>query len=202
MLSVVSTCKPSLVPCSFLVMLSIEHNNNNTREDTDMAMKEHLLASIKKAMQGEMDSVSLYQNAAEHSSDAEVKDFFLSRKEEERIHYNYLLDYYQQISNDLQPSDINDDLKTDNLKDSIFSDSFIKRIGEDQALFSAISTAMLLEKDAIDHYRKCEEETDIITLKTFFALLEVWEMKHYDDLAAIQKEAEHYYWQINNFEPF
>jgi hypothetical protein len=29
-----------------------------------MAIKENLISSIKKAMQGEMDSVSLYQNAA------------------------------------------------------------------------------------------------------------------------------------------
>ena len=167
-----------------------------------MAMKEQLLASIKKAMQGEMDSVTLYQNAADYSSEPEVKEFFLSRKEEERVHYNYLLDYYQQISNDLQPSDISDDLKIENLHESIFSESFIKRIGEDQALFSAISTALLLEKDAIDHYRKCEAQTDILTLKSLFGILVKWEMKHYEELATIQKEAERYYWQINNFEPF
>jgi rubrerythrin len=167
-----------------------------------MAMKEQLLASLKKAMQGEMDSVNLYQNAADHSSDPEVKDFFVSRKEEERMHYNYLLDYYQQITNDLQPNDVNEDMKIENLNDSIFSESFIKRIGEDQALFSAISTAMLLEKDAIDHYRKCEKDTEIMSLKSFFGLLVKWEMKHYEDLAAIQQEAERYYWQINNFEPF
>lgn len=167
-----------------------------------MAIKENLLASIKKAMQGEMDSVTLYQNAAEHSSDPEVKVFFLSRKEEERQHYNYLLDYYQQISNDLQPTAISEELKNENFANSIFTDSFIKRIGEDQALFSAISTALLLEKDAIDHYRKCEAETDIQTLKSFFGVLVQWEMKHYEDLATIQKEAERYYWQVNNFEPF
>ncbi len=167
-----------------------------------MAIKEHLINSIKKAMQGEMDSVSLYQNAADKSSDHEVKSFFVERREEERRHYNYLLDYYQQLTNDLQPADLSDKLAAENLEKSIFSDSFIRRIGEDQALFSAISTALLLEKDAIDHYRKCETETDILTLKSFFAMLAKWEMKHYEELVDIQKDAERYYWEANSFEPF
>jgi len=167
-----------------------------------MSTKADLINSIKKAMQGEMDSINLYQNAADHSSDHEVKEFFLSRREEERQHYNYLLDYYQQLSSNLQPADISSELLKENLEKSIFSDSFVKRIGEDQALFSAISTALLLEKDAIDHYRKCEEQTDIMSLKSFFGILVKWEMKHYDELVQIQQDAERYYWQENRFEPF
>jgi rubrerythrin len=167
-----------------------------------MLIKEQLLKSLKKAMQGEMDSVNIYQHAAENSGDPEVKDFFLSRREEERLHYNYLLDYYQQITNDLQPEDLASQVKTENLVKSIFSPAFIKRIGENQLLFSAISTALLLEKDAIDHYRKLAAETDIDTLKDFFELMVKWEMKHYEELAGIQKEAEHFYWEINDFEPF
>ena len=167
-----------------------------------MAVKEQLLKSLKKAMQGEMDSVNIYQHAAENSGDPEVKDFFLSRREEERLHYNYLLDYYQQITNDLQPEDLASQVKTENLVKSIFSPAFIQRIGENQLLFSAISTALLLEKDAIDHYRKLAAETDIDTLKDFFELMVKWEMKHYEELAEIQKEAEHFYWEINDFEPF
>lgn len=167
-----------------------------------MAIKEHLINSIKKAMQGEMDSVNLYQAAADKSSDPEVKKFFVDRREEERRHYNYLLDYYQQLSNDIQPEDISEKLAQENLSKSIFSDTFIRRIGEDQALFSAISTALLLEKDAIDHYRKCETQTDILTLKSFFSMLAKWEMIHYEELVDIQKEAERYYWEANSFEPF
>ncbi len=167
-----------------------------------MAIKELLINSIKKAMQGEMDSVTLYQNAADHSKDTEVKEFFHSRREEERRHYNYLLQYYQELSNDIQPSDISPELKAGPNMHPIMSDDFIKRIGSDQYLFSAISTALLLEKDAIEHYRKCGMETDNITLKSFYGILENWEKQHYDDLLHIQREAETYYWQLNSFEPF
>ena len=167
-----------------------------------MALKEQLLNSLKKAMQGEMDSVTLYQNAANHANDTEVKEFFLSRREEERLHYNYLLQYYQEISNDLQPSDLSEAIGLDWNKHPMISDSFLKRIGEDQVLFSAISTALLLEKDAIEHYRNCLNETENLTLKSFYELMIRWESKHYDDLLAVQKDAEQYYWQKNQFEPF
>lgn len=167
-----------------------------------MALKEQLLNSLKKAMQGEMDSVTLYQNAADHSSDSEVKTFFHSRREEERLHYNYLLQYYQEVSNDLQPSDLSDSIGNDWNNHPMISAAFLKRIGEDQVLFSAISTALLLEKDAIEHYRKSMNETDNLTLKSFYELMIRWESKHYDDLLAVQKEAEQYYWQKNQFEPF
>ncbi len=167
-----------------------------------MASKEIMLRSLQKAIQGEMDSVTIYKSAADHTSDSEVKEFFLSRMKEEQLHYNYLVQYYKMISNDVVVHDIMDHLVFDNLLDSIFSSAFIQRIGEDQVLFSAISTALLLEKDAIDHYSKCENETDILTLKSFYSIMVKWEKKHYEDLLEIQKEAEQYYWQINNFEPF
>lgn len=167
-----------------------------------MTFKETLLEAIKKAMQGEMDSVTLYQNAADHSDDPEVKEFFFSRREEERVHYNFLLRYYQEISKDLAPSDLSDELKAAPDLHPIFSADFIRRIGQDQYLFSAISTALLLEKDAIEHYRKCGQDTEFATLRAFFGFLEDWETRHYEDLLAIQKEAEQHYWDVNRFEPF
>ncbi len=166
-----------------------------------MADKEQLLNSIKKAMQAEKDSVTLYENAANHSKDEEVKTFFWGRREEERRHYNYLLKYYQEISGDLQPSDLDPDFKPDQ-EQTIFSDDFIRRIGEDQFLFSATSTALLLEKEAFEHYRKCASQTDNATLKSFFNILEQWEKDHYDELLRIQKDSERYYWEANRFEPF
>jgi rubrerythrin len=174
----------------------------NTEKDGPMALKENLIRSIKKAMQGEMDSVTLYQGAANHASDPEVKDFFHQRGEEERAHYNYLLKYYQEISHDLQPSDLSQELGSLKNLNPIISEGFLRRIGEDQYLFSAISTALLLEKDAIEHYRRSGEEADNLTLKSFYSILEQWEMKHYDDLLKIQRDAEEYYWQLNQFQPF
>jgi rubrerythrin len=123
-------------------------------------------------------------------------------QDEERRHYNYLLQYYQEITNDLNPSDLSQELSAQKGFSPIISESFLKRIGQNQVLFSAISTALLLEKDAIDHYRKMAEAAESMTLKSFFELLVKWESTHYDQLLVIQKESEVYYWQVNNFEPF
>jgi rubrerythrin len=167
-----------------------------------MALKEQLINSLKKAMQGEMDSVTLYTNAANHSKDPDVKEFFYSRREEERLHYNYLLQYYQEISNDLQPSDLSDRISIPVSDHPMITEGFLRRIGEDQILYSAISIALLLEKDAIEHYRNSMAEAENLTLKSFYELMIRWESKHYDDLLLVQKDAEQYYWQINQFEPF
>lgn len=167
-----------------------------------MAQKEDLLNSIKKAMQGEKDSVILYENAAEHSPDPEVKAFFAHRREEERQHYNYLLKYFQEISGDMQPSAWDPELAAAENTHPIFSADFIRRIGSDQYLFSAISTALLLEKDAFEHYHKATLLTENLTLQGFFGILEKWEIRHYDELLQIQREAELHYWEMNSFEPF
>lgn len=166
-----------------------------------MANKEELLTSIRKAMQGEKDSYALYLRAADGSSDPQVKDFFAERSAEEKLHYNYLLKYYQEIPCAEAESDLTAELSGARKLPRIFSPEFIKRIGSDQYLFSAISTALLLEKDAFAHYQEMAAMTDSMTLKSFFELLANWEMAHYDELLGIQKEAELYYWEINGFEP-
>ncbi len=165
-------------------------------------MKEDMLKAIRKAMQGEKDSATLYENAARHAGEPEVREFFASRAEEERRHFNHLLKYYQEISGDLLPSEPAAEMSEARSGDSIFSESFIHRIGGDQYLFSAVSTALLLEKDAFEHYGENARKADNPELKKFFQLLEGWEKKHYDELLGIQQAAERHYWEINAFEPF
>lgn len=167
-----------------------------------MTIRDQLLNSLKKAMKGEMDSVTLYQNAADHAKEQPIKEFFQSHAEEEKAHYGYLMQYYQEITNDVQPTDLSAVLDEQQVFSPIISYDFVRRIGSDQILFSAISTAILLEKDAIDHYTNCAQETDLTTLKAFYTVLVDWEKTHYDDLLNIQKEAEVYWWQVNQFEPF
>ncbi|MDD4224343.1 MAG: ferritin family protein [Candidatus Cloacimonetes bacterium] len=165
-------------------------------------MKNEMLKAIKKAMQGEKDSVTLYESAARNAGAAEVQEFFELRADEERRHFNWLLKYYQEVSSDLLPSEPAAELSEAREERSIFSESFIRRIGEDQFLFSAISTALLLEKDSFEHYTQNARIADQSQLKEFFELLAKWEKKHYDDLLQIQQAAERHYWEINSFEPF
>jgi rubrerythrin len=163
-------------------------------------MKDVLVNAVKGGMKAEMDAVTLYTNAAEKSNDSEVKKFFFDRAEEEKKHYNFLLSFYEALDGMGDMSEIK--IKDPAISPAI-SESFVKRISEDQFLFSAISTAVLLEKNGIDYYRKCVEDTKSIqALSDFFHVLVDWEKKHYDELLKIQKDAEEIYWRFNRFEPF
>jgi len=157
-----------------------------------------MLSALKNAMRGEMDSISIYQNALANSKDTEVIKFFQNMVEEEQRHYNYLLEYYQSITNE----EILKEINTKNTENMIFSDNFIKRIGSNQMLFSAISVATLLEKNAFEFYQRSVDQADDEVLKKFFEKMVNWEKQHYDDLIKIADEAENTYWQKNRFEPF
>lgn len=157
-----------------------------------------MLSALKNAMRGEMDSISIYQNALANSKDTEVIKFFQNMVEEEQRHYNYLLEYYQSITNE----EILKEINTKDTENMIFSDNFIKRIGSNQMLFSAISVATLLEKNAFEFYQSSADQADDEVLKKFFEKMVNWEKQHYDDLIKIADEAENTYWQKNRFEPF
>ncbi|MFC1898296.1 ferritin family protein [Candidatus Cloacimonadota bacterium] len=157
-----------------------------------------LLTALKHAMRGEMDSITVYQNAAKNSTDPEVVSFFENWANEEKQHYNYLLALYQSVSKfqELQPIQMED---SSNL---IFSAEFVKRIGSSNLLFSAISVATLLEKNAFEFYQKSAADSNDPVLKNFFEKMAFWEKHHYDILLEIAEEAKETYWQENRFEPF
>ncbi|MDP8269468.1 MAG: ferritin family protein [Candidatus Tenebribacter davisii] len=157
-----------------------------------------LLAAIKDAMRGEMDSINIYKHALANTNDEEVKAFFENRVKEEKEHYNYLVDHYSSLTNDKALKKI-EFTEGENL---IFSENFKRRIGESQILFSAISVATMLEKNAFEFYGRAAEKTKDIQMKEFFNKMATWEKQHYDDLLEIAEESEQYYWQQNRFEPF
>jgi|MTBAKSStandDraft_2_1061841.scaffolds.fasta_scaffold02121_12 rubrerythrin len=157
---------------------------------------------LKDGMLGEMDSVVLYESASQ-KADGEVKAFFVQRAEEEKTHYNYLLALYRQIDGGEAPAPqdiIHEGHEVPS--GTVVSPEFVRRIGKDQILFSAMSTAALLELRSIEFYRKKKEQASDKALREFFATMEEWEKEHYETVMKIQEEAEHHYWEINRFEPF
>jgi rubrerythrin len=161
---------------------------------------EHILEAIKIGMKGEYDSVTVYENAAS-SAEAEARDFFLERAEEEKRHYNWLLTYYKEISAGKEPEKdlIQDEGPT---KSPIITQDFLKRIGSSKQLSAAIASAILLEATAVRHYQKCAEESLHPALTYFYEKLSAWEDRHYHDLLGIQEESERHFWDANNWQPF
>ncbi len=167
-------------------------------------MSDKLEIAIKKGIKGELDSIVLYSNAAKHAPEGEVRQFFQDRAEEEKKHYNFLIQYLDIIDSAGKiDRNLSEELREADVVDSgIFSDTFLRKIGQDHILFSAISTAALLEKEALEHYLRCSKETENEYLQTFYKHMAEWEEKHYDMLIRIAEEAEQYFWELNRFEPF
>jgi rubrerythrin len=163
---------------------------------------ETILAAIKTGMKGELDSVTTYEEAAAKAS-GEVREFLEELAAEEKKHYNWLLDYYREISEGRVPEeDFIEEAALKGRKKPIVSEEFVKRIGASRGLSAAISAAILLETNGIRFYRMCAEETVSPSLKSFFDKLAEWEDKHYHDLLKIQEASERWFWDANRFEPF
>ncbi|MBN2460555.1 MAG: hypothetical protein JXB60_03015 [Candidatus Cloacimonetes bacterium] len=165
--------------------------------------KEKLLEALKGGIKGELDSINLYSAALTQAKEPEVRKFLQNRVEEEKQHYNFLIHHYQKIDRDQEIESIEQEIpRTSRQIAPMISDRFIEEISRNQFLFSSMSTAALLEKNAIDYYSKCAAETQHDDLKVFFRMMVKWESQHYDDIMDIQKETEHLFWEINRFEPF
>ena len=164
--------------------------------------QETLLSAVKKGLKGELDSVTIYMDAASQS-DGPVAEFFRERGKEEQQHYNWLLAYYKELSQGRIPDEnLAADVFAMEGRSPLVTEEFLKRVGQSQHLVTAVSAGVLLEVEAVRHYRKAAEETVVPALRDFFDALADWEEKHYKDLLAIQDEAERYWFNAHHFEPF
>jgi rubrerythrin len=165
---------------------------------------ESVLAAIKTGMRAELDGVTTYESAADRatgSADQDVRDFFLDLAGEEMKHYNWLLSYFKELSEGRIPEKDLSEGSEPAIR-GIFSADFLRRIGENRYISTAISTALLLEANSVRHYLERAEESIYPALKAFYERLAAWEDKHYHDLLSIQEESERYFWSANRWEPF
>ncbi|OHD23579.1 MAG: hypothetical protein A2Y38_07940 [Spirochaetes bacterium GWB1_59_5] len=160
-----------------------------------------ILAAVKGGMKGELDSVTIYEDAA-GASEGKVKEFFLERAAEEKKHFNYLLGYYKTKTINLTPERDAAAEIGGNWKSAIVSEAFLKQVASSKHLSAAIASAVHLEADAVRHYSDWAARAESPELKKLLGQLVSWEQRHYDDLTLMQDEMQRYYFEINNFEPF
>jgi rubrerythrin len=161
-----------------------------------------LMDAIKSGLRGEMDSVTVYTDAAERSK-GDIAKFFSELADEEKRHYNWLLQYYRELSGGLSPqTNLASGLASAKGHSPIVTEAFVKRIGENQHLTTAIASAVLLELNAVKHYTSSAEKASVPVLKEFFKVLAAWEQKHYEDLLKIQDESRSAWFDAQRFEPF
>ncbi|HPE37557.1 MAG TPA: ferritin family protein, partial [Spirochaetales bacterium] len=160
------------------------------------------VAAIKAAMKGEMDSVTVYEDAAK-ASEGEVRGFFEERAAQERSHFNYLLGYYRTRTVNLTPErSVEAELKGDGWRSAITSREFLAQVAASRHLTAAIASAIHLEADSIRLYRDWSARSENPELRELLKTLVEWEERHYADLLVIQEELERHWFDINQFEPF
>jgi len=164
-------------------------------------MSEVLIEALKKGIKGEMDSITLYQEAANRSQHADVKEFFLEMAEEEKNHYNWLVSYYKKLHDGLSPASLKNIAQMTE-RSPIITDEIVKRIAESQYVTTALASAVLLEATALRFYADSAEKTIYPELQSFFSMLSEWERKHYNNLIAMQEQTERFWFDLQRFEPF
>jgi len=160
-----------------------------------------MMETLARGMMGEMDSITTYEEAAAKSQ-GEVREFFALRAEEEKLHYNWLLEYFRNLSSgEESPGSFKErSISLPGFRPAVTQD-FLKTIGESQYLSAAIASAILLEFDAMKNYRHRSEQTELPAIKKLFAELSVWEQEHYDILVEIQAGSRKYWFDSWRFEP-
>lgn len=161
-----------------------------------------VISAIRGGMRGELDSVSVYEDAAARA-EGEVRDFFLDRAAEEKRHFNWLLGLHRELSGGRIPAeDPAAEALVEDVVTPVPSERFLERVGKSRQLSAAISAALLLEVEAVRFYRVKAEECGVKVLASFFNSLASWEDRHYHDLLVIQEESERFYWDAARWEPF
>ena len=163
---------------------------------------DELMQAIKNAMKSEIDSVTIYSEAALRA-EGDVAQFFALRADEEKRHYNWLLSYYKELLGGQMPStNLAAEIQTVQHRSPIFSQEFLTRVASDRHVSAAVSSAVLLELNATQHYQKMSELAKEPHLKAFFNSLSEWEMRHYEELLKILEESRQFWFEEQQFEPF
>jgi rubrerythrin len=160
-----------------------------------------ILAAIKAGMKGELDSVTVYEDAAGHA-EGEVKEFFLERAAAEKEHFNYLLGYYRNKTVNLTPERNAQAELGGGWKSAIVGEAFLRQVAGSRHLMAAVTAALHLEFDAVNLYRGWLARAESPELARLLGMLVEWEERHYADLLTMQEELGRHYFDINNFEPF
>jgi len=167
-------------------------------------MKDRVLKGLQKAIQTEVDGYYFYQMAADSMSDSKGTELFRKLAQEEMEHKQFLEKQYKSIKETGRvdkSASLGDkvDLSGEN---PIFSDDLKKRISDAHFEMTALSVAIRLELNSIQHYKAEAEAAEDEDVKNFFRELVDWETGHYDALVRQDEALKQDYWSAYGFAPF
>ncbi len=164
-------------------------------------MSDRALDIIKGAILLEHRGRALYETAVKSTDVPEVKELFQMMMEEEAKHVQLLNKQFSLISKgeDFDSAGM-EDIQEDTA-DSVLTKKVVSAISGSGFEAAVISSALELEKRAVEYYSKCESEAETDEEKKLFNWLVKWEQEHMMMLAELDKEIKENVWYDNNFWP-
>jgi rubrerythrin len=144
---------------------------------------QELIKYLKIALKNEEESSALYHQVAEEATNGQVKDFFYGLEQEENLHYEYLMKYYQRYKNVAHVKEFALEIKYfAKPSKEIFTEDFMKDIAEHENIIMAMRTAAKKEKNAMEFYKSCKKYTRDKELIDFFEQMVLWEENHLESI--------------------
>ena len=164
-------------------------------------MKDKTLDIIKGAILLEHRGRALYESAVKSTDVPEVKELFQMMMDEEAKHIQILNKQFSSVAKggDFDSSGMED--VEDLTADSVLTSKVVKAISGSGYEAAVISSALELEKKAVEFYSKCEKEANSEEEKKLFAWLIKWEKEHMVMLAQMDNEIKEQVWYDNSFWP-
>lgn len=163
-----------------------------------------LIVALRQAMQAERTGHAFYLNAAQTTIDPQGKEAFEQLAREEQDHFEFLSAHYQALvtTGQLAKGTRLQGHSAVHTNSPLFSPALRERIKEAHFEMSALSIAVQLELNGINHYREQAEKASNPEVKAFFEQLVAWETAHYEALLGQQESLQDDYWSESGFQPF
>jgi rubrerythrin len=152
----------------------------------NMATTQEELESLNTAIKTEKDGRAFYQEAAKRSTNPMAKAVFRHLAEEERSHIDIIQAYYDQMKERGTCAGLEDLIKDapsvkEDLK-NVFQKAcqeFDQRVEIDADSLKAYETAMKLEGEAYDMYKRLQEHTEDCMARNLFQFMLEQENEHF-----------------------
>jgi rubrerythrin len=156
---------------------------------------------LKQAILLEKKGNAFYQQVADHTKEAEVRDFFQMMADEEKRHIQILSGQFKNFHADGKLSPFDSEGSSD-VPAVVLSDKIKDKIAAATFEAAAISAAMSMEKAAIQLYSGRAKSAEDREEKALYAWLAKWEENHLEFLAGLDGELKERVWNASSFWPF
>ncbi len=163
---------------------------------------EKSLNAVRIAIETEIRGYEFFRAAADRCTDAAGKEMFLSLAREEVEHRKLLEKEFKNLLEQgrfLPHEEVMTQIPEEHT--AIPVEAFRESLKKSHFEMSAISIGVVLEQNAIAHFKQMAEEIDDVEAQKTFAWLAEWERGHLDQLRELDNMMRDAYWADQGFSP-